>query len=85
MKKIVTCRRACIENMVTKEVVAIFSYTYHKDLSDNDILCSLFNPASMEWNGRDLWILGTVCHVSVYNEYAEIEQWFDKIKRVIFN
>lgn len=82
MKRIVTGRRVCIVEERTDKVLYIFSDIYNPALSDQDILCCLYNPMTMRWN-REGTVLrlrnNTALVIEVYNEYREIEQWFDKL------
>lgn len=84
MKRVVVCKRVCFHNMQSGKITHILSDLYNKDLSDYTILCCVFNPNRMERDDFDqIWIKNTWIRVEVYNEYKEVEQWFDKLKRIL--
>ena len=84
MKRVVAYKRVCFRNMQTGKITHILTDLYNKDLSDYTILCCVFNPERMERDSRDqIWITNTWLRVEVYSEYKEVEQWFDKLKRIL--
>ena len=88
MKKIVTNKRICFYDVLNEQVVALLSDLFNPQLSDYDILHIVFNPQLMDWVDlplcSEVWMKNSNIRVEVICEYAEVEQWFDKLKRVIF-
>lgn len=88
MKKIVTNKRMCFYDVLQEKVVALMSDLYSPSVDDYSILTANFNPELMEWVDLpihpELWMKNSNVRVEVIKEYKEIEQWFDKLKRVIF-
>lgn len=87
MKKIVTNKRVCFYDILNEQVVAMMSDLYNPNLDDLTILNLTFNPALMDWVDLprpELWMKNSNIRVEVMREYTEVEQWFDKLKRVIF-
>lgn len=88
MKKIVTNKRICFYDILQEKVVAIMSDLYNPSLDDYTILTIGFNPDLMEWVDLpihpEVWMKNSNVRVEVIKEYEEVEQWFDKLKRVIF-
>jgi len=88
MKKIVTNKRVCFYDVLEEKVVAMMSDLYNPDLDDLTILTISFNPILMDWVDLpvpEVWMKNSNVRVEVMREYAEVEQWFDKLKRVIFS
>ena len=82
MKTVVDCKRALMYNTYEHRVVAILHEQYNPNLSDQDILCVLYSPHTMEWGANDeLWIRDSHIRIEVFCEYKEVETIFDKIKR----
>lgn len=88
MKKVIACRRACMYDAVEDKIVAILAECYNPSLSNRDILSIVYNPRIMTWVDlplhEELWVKNSNIRVDVINEYKEVEQFFDKLKRVIF-
>lgn len=87
MKKIVTNKRVCFYDILNEQVIAMMSDLYNPNLDDLTILNLTFNPALMDWVDLphpELWMKNSNIRVEVMCEYTEVEQWFDKLKRVIF-
>lgn len=88
MKQIVTNKRVCFYDVLKEKIIAIMSDLYNPDLDDYTILTISFNPELMEWVDLpihpEVWMKNSNVRVEVIKEYEEVEQWFDKIKRVIF-
>lgn len=82
MKRIVECKRAIMYNVAEDKIVAILAECYNPNLSDQDILCVLYSPHTMEWSANDeLWIRDSHIRIEIFCEYKEVETIFDKIKR----
>ena len=88
MKQVVTNKRVCFYDVLEEKVVAMMSDLYNPDLDDYTILTLSFNPILMDWVDvpprPEVWMKNSNIRVEVMREYAEVEQWFDKLKRVIF-
>ena len=88
MKQIVTNKRVCFYDVLEEKIIAIMSDLYNPDLDDYTILTISFNPELMEWVDLpihpEVWMKNSNIRVEVIKEYEEVEQWFDKIKRIIF-
>lgn len=88
MKKIITNKRVCFYDVLEEKVIAVMSDMYNPDLDDLTILTLSFNPELMDWvdlpRQPEIWMKNSNIRVEVIREYAEVEQWFDKLKRVIF-
>jgi hypothetical protein len=88
MKQIITNKRVCFYDVLEEKVVAMMSDLYNPDLDDYTILTLSFNPQLMDWVDLpihpEVWMKNSNIRVEVMCEYAEVEQWFDKLKRVIF-
>ena len=87
MKKVVTTRRACMYDYTEDKIVAIFADCYNPELSDRDIFSIVYNPYTMIWVQlpfrEELRLKNSNIRIEIINEYADVEQWFDKLKRVI--
>ena len=89
MKTIITCRRVCMYDVLQDKVIAILAECFNPALSNNDILSVVYNPQTMTWVSlplhEELWFKNSNIRVEVISEYAEQEQWFDKIKKWLSN
>jgi hypothetical protein len=89
MKKIITCKRVCFYDVLNEQVVALMGETYNPSMDDKTILRLTYNPALMDIVDlpfhEEVWMKNSNIRVEVMHEYAEVEQWFDKLKRVIFS
>ena len=88
MKQVVTNKRVCFYDVLQEKVVAMMAELFSPDLDDEIILRVSFNPRLMDWVDlpaqSEVWMKNSNIRVEVMREYAEVEQWFDKLKRVIF-
>ena len=88
MKQIITNKRVCFYDVLEEKVVAMMAELFAPNLDDDIILQVTFNPQLMDWVDLpfhpEVWMKNSNVRVEVMYEYAEVEQWFDKLKRVIF-
>ena len=86
MKTVIECKRVLMYNTIEDKVVGIFAEQYNPTLSEQDILCIIFNPNTMEWltdSKESLWMKNSYIMLEVFCEYKEVETFSDKIKRIL--
>ena len=82
MKKVITRRRVCMYDVSEDKIISIFGECYNPNLSDQDILCVVYNPRLMDWIGPYLWIKNSNIRLEIINEYAETQPFLNIWKRI---
>ena len=84
MKRIIVDKRVCFYDTVNDRVLAIMGELYNPELSDRDVLCVFYNPATMIWRHEELWMRNSSVRVEVIHEGEDKRNWFEKKWRFLF-